>query len=177
MSQFKLSIVILTFFLFTTCNGQNSDDFLAKSQIRSSLVTNEVLSEKENNKNPYILFSISDSSYIIVENTESNYLEKIVELTDNKIVNILSVEKIEKPNHILQKGFNKENYYKEFISFESDFYKDGYEIAKGSKTYFVMVDTLGDKYGESILSIIVRPNPIDEELYSYLASKLLNFNK
>ncbi|MDH7444175.1 hypothetical protein [Aquimarina sp. 2201CG14-23] len=177
MSQFKSSIIVLAFFLLTSCKGQNLNDFLEKSQIKSSLVTNEVLRKKGNNKNPYLLFSISDSLYLIIENTDSSYLEKIVELTDNEVVNILSVKKNEKSNYILQKGFNKENYYKEFISFESDFYKDGYEIAQGSKTYFVMVDTLGYKYGESILSIIVRPNPIDEELYGYLASKLLNFKK
>ncbi len=172
---FQRVILILCVF---SCLGQEEDDFLIKSRQNSNKVF-DFVKQKENNK-PYarILLSISDSLYIVVSDKNSSYTERIIEFknSSNKI-KLCSKKTIEKPNELLHDGFKWDNYQQEFISFNSEFYKDGYEVATGSKTYFVMVDENNNKRGEAILSVIVKPNPIDSKLYGLLTSRLVNFQK
>ena len=72
--------------------------------------------------------------------------------------------------------FDKTVYHDGFITFDSDFYQpNGYELASGNLTYFVFKDENGFKYGEAKLSVFIKPNPIDGDVYFYLVSQILNY--
>lgn len=72
--------------------------------------------------------------------------------------------------------FNKNIYQKEFITFDSDFFKPHYEISSGSITYFVYKIN-NQRLGEARLSFFIKPNPIDVEVYLYLTNKILEYSK
>lgn len=161
--------------MVTSCSGQKKDDFLIKSRENAKKVNHFLNQNDDYGINSKILFSIADSLYIVIANKEKEYIESIVEFKSSiDKISLVTQKTIKKPNSILDKGFNLDNYRKDFISFNSYFYKDGYDVASGHKTYFVLIDETNERMGEAILSVMVKPNPIDSKLYGYLASKLIN---
>lgn len=163
--------------IVTSCNGQKKDDFLNKSRENAKKVDDFLHQNHDYKTNMKILFSIADSLYIVVENKEKEYIESIIELKSSiDEISLVTKKIIKKPKDILDKGFIPDNYSKDFISFNSDFYKNGYDVASGNKTYFVLIDEANNRLGEAILSVMVKPNPIDPKLYGYLVSKLINIH-
>ena len=73
----------------------------------------------------------------------------------------------------VEKMFDKGIYKKEFITFDSDFFKPEYENSSGNVTYFVFKDKNGERYGEAILSVFIKSNPIDVEVYQYFIERIL----
>ncbi len=165
-------ILILAFLVVcNSCSAQKLNKYELESRNKASLISKKVIKDTDT---PYLLFSISNTFYLLISKKESDVNEIIVELKGDEI-NIVSSNKIKKPNKILLKSFDKSNYHSDFIGFESDYFKEGYEEAKGNMFYFVMRDSNGSKYGETCLSLIVKPNPLDKALVSYMTSKLINY--
>lgn len=68
--------------------------------------------------------------------------------------------------------FDTSRYRTDFVTFNTDFYKSGYDTASGNITYFVLKDREGKSYGEARLSVFVKPNPIDAEIYLNLINRV-----
>ncbi|WP_168421747.1 hypothetical protein, partial [Candidatus Ulvibacter alkanivorans] len=149
---------------------QKLNYFEVETQERAKIVVNHFLEENK----PYILFSLANYEYILIIDNGKNYIEKLVLYDKNDLIKLISNTKINKPNDFFKDAFDTNNYHQGFINFSSDFF-NGYEVtAHGGTTYFVMYDSEKNKYGESFLSLLVDPNPINKKLYGYLAQKIID---
>ncbi len=153
--------------------SQEMNDFEKESRIKADLVF-EKIAESQSENLPYLLFSSANWNYLIIIDRKTHYTQIKAILKPNQSVEIESIISIKKSTEILQDAFDKSLYQKDFIGFESDFFKNGYELASGATTYFVMKDNNRTRFGESSLSFIVKPNPIKAEIYNYLRNKMLN---
>lgn len=124
---------------------------------------------KHTQESSYIVFSMNDKLYLIVLEKDGYYEEHyFVDSTKTKI------EKVNKPSDIYSAAFDTTLYHKGYITFNSDFYKNGYTKAWGELNYFLLKAKNGQEYGELRLSTIVEPNPINSDIYYYLITRLLN---
>ncbi|WP_417350992.1 hypothetical protein [Flavobacterium alkalisoli] len=124
---------------------------------------------KEDLNENKIVFTINDKLYLIIVEKKDAYEHYYFEadtITDKKPQVKQMI--IFKPNNLLETAFNTNNYHTGYIDFFSDFYKDGVEFSIGNPTYFVLLDKNGQKFGETELSAVVIPNPIDKEVYNYI---------
>ena len=153
-------------------NSQEMNDFEKESRIKADLVFEKTAKSQSENL-PYLLLSSGNINYLIIIDKKTFYTQITAFLNPKQSVEIKAVKTIKKPNEILEKAFNKSLYHKGFIGFESEFFKNGYEIASGTTTYFVMKDSERNRFGESSLSFFIKPNPIDVEIYNYLTNKML----
>ena len=145
------------------------------SRQKADFILKQNLSSIINGKN-YLLFSIKDEWYLIIIN-EGNDFQKyyvkgdtVIKLSNKECLNINNKE-----NEILTLAFDKKSYHNGYISLNSDFYKNGYELSQGNTTYFYLQDDKGNKYGESKLTTIINPNPINDKIYNYMLTTLLCF--
>jgi hypothetical protein len=127
-------------------------------------------------ENAYLLFSVDDRWFLIIEKKSNFYREYFLQKNDSTYIIVKSL-KIRKHKKILKKAFNKNIYHKGFINLNSDFYKNGYIFSQGNETYFYYKDKDDNIYGESKLTTIINPNPIDIEIYNFLLTRLLKYIK
>lgn len=159
---------IMTIFLQCCYSQQiNSADSLSRAKAKD--VSNFIADRTLNNN--HLLFSIGDKWYLMVVEYR-DYYEEFYFKGDTLKINPI---KVDKPNNILKKAFDKDSYQKDFINLNSDFYKSGYEISEGNTTYFYFRDKDGSVYGESKLTTLIKPNPINDEVYNHLLMKLLQY--
>lgn len=164
---FLLCSLLLT---LTSCKSQELNSFEKLSRNRAEQVASYFL---ENENKPYILFSLANYDYIIIVDSGLYYSESILTYYEDQI-KLVSTQKITKPNKLFDSSFDTNNYLSGFTSITSDFFKGNEAESYGGTTYFVMTDIEGNKYGESSLSLMVIPNPIDKKIYGYLAKKIIN---
>ncbi len=169
----KIILQIIFCFCFYFSLSQELNDYELESRKNADFLFNEIIKNQTKKSSPYILLSLGKQHYLVLIDRKSHYTQVRAELKD-KEVDILYVKTIKKGNSVLKKAFDQSIYRKEFIGFESDFFKDGYENAWGSSTYFVMKDSLRNRYGESCLSFITKPNPLDQKVYAHLINELIN---
>ncbi|TYA74955.1 hypothetical protein [Seonamhaeicola marinus] len=140
---------------------------------KAEIILNDTKVSKQIEGKPYMLFSIKNHWYMIVIQNGELIKELYVTLKPSDEVVLAMSKDLKKPTKELIGGFDKNKYHKDFITLNSDFYKDGYEISNGNPTYFFFADKEGNKYGESKLTALIKPNPIDSELYTYLLTSTL----
>lgn len=169
-------IVVLTCIMIISlqyCYSQqfNSADSLSRAKAKD---ISNIIADKTLNNN-HLLFSIGNKWYLMVvehqDYFEEFYFQEDTLLKCSKVYSM----KIDKPNVMLEKAFDKDLYHKDFINLNSDFYKTGYDISEGNTTYFYFRDKDGNVFGESRLTILIKPNPINNEVYNYLLMKLLQY--
>jgi len=169
MKKIKILTLLLCCLLSMSSCSQTLNKEDAKSRNKADSIIEKFL-EKETKNRSYVLFSTTDENYIIIIENTNSYNEFYIK--DSK--EIVPGNTYSKPNELLKKMFNKDIYQKEFITFKSDFFMpDGYELSSGNITYFVLKDENRNRYGEARLSVLIKPNPIDGEIYAYLVEKLL----
>ncbi len=134
------------------------------------------LCSKYTSGNKYLLFSIADTWYLMIVEKGNRYEEYYV-IKDGLEAFMLKKRTIRGNNKVLDKAFNKDIYHQGFIDLNSPFYSEGYKASSGNKTYFYFKDINGDIHGESLLTTIINPNPIDTEVYNFLLYQLLRFIK
>jgi len=174
MCKKDICLLIIFSFLCSKVVSQELKFTDSLSIIKSENIVKSHFTESIKNNN-YLLFSIADKWYLIIID-KSNYYEQHFINTDSIVGNIKdSISLIKKPDILLQSAFEKSIYKKEYINFSSDFFKNGYDLAEGNSTYFYLKEKNCVKYGESRLSVFVKPNPIDEKIYDYLRNALLNY--
>jgi hypothetical protein len=169
-----LFLLLFNFFaLASSAQEITADDSIART--RAKLLVTKHLKRCVENSN-YVLFSISDRYYLIVVEHDSSYVEHFVEMDLNGRITKHDTVKT-KPNELLRKMFNPDLYHSGYITFQSEYFKNGYEIASGAMTYFFLRTRKGKTLGESRLSVFVKPNPIDFPIYNHLVNRVIKFNK
>jgi len=173
-----MKIVIISFWLCLLClsnvTGQQVGEADIFSRRKAESVVNKHLGNKAD-KHCHLVFSVSDSWYLIIIEKEGSFEEYYIKADTLKSSRLVKTSTVAKSNELLKKAFNPNLYYKGYVTFDSDFYKSGYEMSEGNITYFYFKDKKGNKYGESRLSVFIKPNPIDDQIYNYLRLKLLNY--
>ena len=168
---------LLFFFILFPSIGVSQRElsgFYLESRQKADSVYSKIIERETKSNNPYLLISSNNQFYLVVLDRDSHYTMVHCEFNQNGAIDIQKVINQEKSNTILNRAFDTSGYHTGFISFDSEFFKDGYEIAYGSPTYFVLKNSEGKRFGESVLSVLVKPNPIDPEVYGYLFSALIN---
>ncbi len=151
---------------------------LNESDIKSRVIANNLLEEHFSERlidRSNLVFSIADTWYLFLIELNDSYTEYFVHRLDSiksEIVKTTEINKSSNPE-VLKEAFDSEIYKRGYITFNTSYYRDGYELANGNLTYFRFQDKKGEIFGESRLSVIVKPNPIDNKVYTYFVKRLL----
>jgi len=170
MNKFIFLLLFSLYSLSTYSQGKLCLENTSKQKAESILSHN--ISAEIEGKN-HLLFTIKDEWYLIIIK-EADYFEKYF-ITSDTIIKQSNKKcfKKKKENKILALAFDKKGYHNGYINLNSDLYSNGYELSQGNVTYFYLKDDKGNKYGESKLTTIIKPNPINDKVYNYLLTKLL----
>lgn len=181
MNVFRNLIIAHSFLLSLYCFGQDTlSGYYLKSRVKADFVVQELIKMRHFDTSPYVLLSSSNHYYYIILDRKTHYskvwvqLDNWIDFTKSGKVKLTKVINESKPNDQIKGMFDFKKYHENFLSFDSEFYKDGYELASGAPSYFVAKNIEGIRYGESVLSILVSPNPIDKKIYGFMASELIN---
>lgn len=160
----------LTIFI-SGCAQQLKPEDINSRENAENIVNSVYVNETKDND--YIIFSVDEKSYLVIIDTKDSYKEYFYNSESQRKSNETIINK---PNNFFTKMFNKTLYKKEFITFDSDFFKPHYEISSGNITYFVYKSN-NQRLGEARLSFFIKPNPIDTEVYLYLTNKINEYNR
>jgi hypothetical protein len=170
----KMKIIIiglLCCFATKLIHGQtlNRVDSISRAKAQNTVTNNLKISPQSN----YLLFSIQDKWYLIIVKKDGMLCQYYINSDTSKLKpQVTKKSKVIKSNPILRKAFKKGLYHREYITFNSPFYKNRHAQAEGNLTYFYLYED-GIKYGEARLSVFIEPNPIDHQVYDYLRNTLL----
>jgi hypothetical protein len=167
MKKFLFSTLLLLFCTIAVFGQQATVD---EARTNAQKVTEKYSAHIDGNS--YLLFSIADTQYLVVVKHENRYEEYYL-TSDSLGVNIHKRRILRGNRKILTKAFDKKTYHKEYIDLNSPFYSKGYETSSGNTTYFYLKDTNGIRYGETSLTTIISPTPMDKEIYYFLQGRLL----
>ncbi|CAL2080185.1 conserved exported hypothetical protein [Tenacibaculum sp. 190524A05c] len=168
----KRAVLLLFFSTVLTTNiaAQTSKDYQNAQRVVNSVFHNDL-------PNSYMLFSIENSEYLIVEKKGESFKEHFVEVNEQNIITNVIQKSIQK-NTTLNRAFNKELYFKDYVDLESPYFIARNSFSQGKPIYFYYKDKDGNMYGESKLTTIIHPNPIDLSVFGYLLNELTaTFNK
>lgn len=161
---------LLLVFSFQACSQELTEEELESRRIAETVV-NKYLKDQVKGKS-YIIFSSGDTQFVVLVNQADSYHEYYID-ESNGANQVKYDTIIEADTNLFDRMFDEKAYRKDYTSFRSEFYKDGYETASGNITYFSLVTIDGSRLGESRLSVFVKPNPIDAEVYLYFVQRLL----
>jgi hypothetical protein len=128
-------------------------------------------------KGNHIIFSAADKDFIVLVQVANGFKEYYLKMRESQKPELVSETTVELSNQLAASVFDKTKYKEGFITFSSDFYESGYEVSSGNITYFVFKDRNGERHGESRLSMLIKPNPIDSSIYSYFVKRMMDYNK
>jgi len=175
MNNLKLiSLVILLLSISIQGCSQNEpvkEDYISRQNAENLI--NEKFKKKTSGKK-YVIFSIAEKDFIVIIENKNFYSEHYIQYENGKEKKSKKTD-IKKTNNFYIKMFNKGNYRTDFVTFNTDFFKSGYETASGNITYFVLKDKSRKSFGEARLSVFVKPNPIDAEVYLNLVNRVLYY--
>jgi hypothetical protein len=172
----RFFICMLGFFACLSCCSQKLDNSALQSRQKAEFLTDQYLKNRVKECN-YVLFSAADTDYIIlVENKDSSYTEYFMRISNEIKAGTIKDTTIA-TSKLMRKIFDYKLYKEDFVTFNSDFFKKGYENSSGNITYFVFKNKNGKRYGEARLSVFVNPNPIDAEVYTYFVERLFYYSK
>lgn len=164
-----LTLLLCSLLSLCSCSQSMNEEDIISREKADNIIRKKL--EKETNGRNYVLFSIANSNYIVIVENKDNYSEYFIKNSSDVVIGTT----YDKQDKLFEKMFNTSIYKKEFITFESSFFKPkGYEMSSGNITYFVFKDKNRKRYGECRLSVLIKPNPIDSEIYVFLSKKLLN---
>lgn len=122
---------------------------------------------------PYLGMVLSHEWVIIIHRENGGYVQYIFTGRNGENFKIFNRSVVNSQEVLMSRAF-KENYYHEgYIDFSTDYFSNGYDLSIGGQTYFVFFDENGKKHGEAKLTLFVKPNPIEQELYLYLTRELV----
>ena len=167
-----LHILALIFITTSSCCQVKEENYTTEAVKQIEYILNDKLSNKEK-----IIFSVAEKEFIVIVQIEDYFLEYYLLKKNNEFKPKIVSKIVKKTNPIFEKMFDKSIYQKEYITFDSKFFDpNGYEISSGNLTYFVFKDKNDNKYGEARLSFLIKPNPIDKDVYEYLIKQILEDN-
>lgn len=166
-----LAILMFISISFQACSQQLAMEEL-ESRKKAQIIVDEYLSYQVKDKD-YILFSSDDAFFIIFVKDSNSFHEYYID-NSNEFVQVTRRDTIiVGENELYNKMFDVSSYRKDYTSFRTEFYKNGYDISSGSYTYFVMVTNSGVRIGECRLSMFVKPTPMAAEIYLYFVNRML----
>lgn len=156
---------------FQGCTQELTEEEL-KSRRAAETIVSTYLKDEVRGHN-YIIFSSGDNQFVVLVKQINVYHEYYINDSNeaNRVIQFDTI--VRGDSKLFDRMFDRSNYRKDYTTFRSDFYKDGYETASGNITYFLFVTNDGSRLGESRLSVFVKPNPIDAEVYLYFVQRLL----
>ncbi|GMQ31698.1 hypothetical protein [Algoriphagus confluentis] len=167
----KIIILFICFFLHSIAWSQTlTDEDLKSRKIADSLINDHLQKEIKDKKHVLLLVD-NEKMVIVIKNSDS-----FKEFYLNKNTGIINETILLPSDPIINKMFDKSIYKKGFTTFDSEFFKFGYEISSGSITYFVFKDEVGRRYGEAKLSVFIKPNPVDTDVYAYFVNRLMFYS-
>jgi len=170
---------VLLFFccsLYLSGYSQSLSEADLVSRNKAEMVLGDSLIMNTVKGHDHIVFSVADKYFIVLLKKQGSFMEYHIQL-DNERIKVLTDTVVQLSGELGNRIFDKTMYKKEFITFDSDFYKSGYEISSGNITYFVFKDKEGERFGESRLSMLIKPNPIDSAIYSYFVKRIMHYSK
>ena len=165
-------IVLITFIGFMQFSFAQE---LTYEQTKSREIAQKVAKEyfgKDFKQKKIAIFSSGDEQFTILEKRNKNTYYQVKAKYSKDRIDLISDTLFTDTSDLLQKIFDTSKYKKSFVTFSSDLYKDGYEMARGNISYFVLFYE-GERYGELRLSVFVIPVPFDPEIYYYFVESLL----
>jgi hypothetical protein len=163
----KLSSVILIICSITFSHkiySQPDKDFN-----KAQLVVQQVF--KNRTPKSYLLLSKEDKEYLIIEKKENKYEEYVVLVDESNNVTKINSNK-NNFNTVLDRAFDSNIYHKEYIDWKETYAPVRNAFSSGKPVYFYYQSNDGKVYGETNLTTIVHPNPIDVSVFGYLLNKL-----
>ncbi len=144
------------------------------SASRDSIIKSAAEAVGIENSYPYLGMTLSSDWIILLHKDTSNtFVQYLLRRSSDGTMINLDRKVVVKKQELMTIAFDRESYHDDFISFESPFFQKGYELSVGGETYFVFYDHTGRMLGESELTLFVKPNPIDDKVYYYLANQLV----
>lgn len=173
--KFALLILCCSMYLIGCSQSLSEADLISREKVE--IILNDELISDNVKKKDHIVFSVADQNFIVLVKELDAYREYYIKMEEGENFEILSDIIVQLSNELTNSMFDKTKYNEGFITFNSSFYKDGYEVSSGNITYFVFKDKKGNRYGESRLSMLVKPNPIDSSIYSYFIKRIIDYSK
>lgn len=167
----KLMLFVLLSISFLSCR-QNLTKEELNSRNAAQSVVEKYLSDVVRNKN-YIVFSAGDDQFVFLIQDNDTFHEYYIDQSKEQGQMVIRDTVIEGNEDLFSKMFDRDLYRKEYISFRSDFYKNGYDVSSGNITYFAFVTKDHTRLGESRLSMFVKPTPMAPEIYLYFVNRIL----
>jgi hypothetical protein len=163
----KLSSVILMICSITFSHKIYSQP--DKAFNKAQLVVEQVF--KNRSPQSYLLLSKEDKEYLIIEKNENKYEEYVVLVDESNNVTKIDSNK-NNFNIVLDRAFDSNIYHKEYIDWNATYATIRNAFSGGKPVYFYYRSKDGKVYGETNLTTIVHPNPIDVSVFGYLLNKL-----
>ena len=177
----KIKIFFLFCFLLIYQRSLGQQEFLPFFRSNIKPIESYFNNILENNKyiiycskNKLLLYIQSDDTYFqLVFNGVQEY-EKAINGSNEVNYILKSFDIMNKTK--MESIFNKNNYvkgYSDSLLIEST---QGLIDLTGLPTYFLYKDNINNTYSEYILSTIMKPVPMDYEIYKFFTSKLINID-
>ena len=126
------------------------------------------------NSYPYLGMTLSKDWIILIhQDSASNFVQYTFRRSSDGSIIRLEKDVLSGNHEIMNIAFDRSRYHNGLVDFDSSFFKNGYELSMGGPTYFVFYDETGRRVGETKLTLFVKPNPINEKVYKYLANQLI----
>lgn len=164
-------LFILLFLFSKLIYSQNKNPYPIKDIEEIEYQLKEVLIDRE-----YVVFSTDARFYLVIikeGKTDSVYKEFFYIKKQEDTMFLKAVTCLEN-SMCLKNIFNKDLYHTGLITLESDFYKDKEVEFSGVTTYFVLKTKERKKYGEAVLTSIIKPLPFDTNIYLFLINRITN---
>ncbi len=163
MKRFIL-LIVLSFSLFS-CKAQTKIDPISlASREKSDIILKSFDAE---NASEILVYSLEDKDFYVVLKNDNGYTEYYASLNIDAVVNKRMLKTKKKDEQLLSDAFKLDKYHSEFIIKMPDA-----KYVRGKKSYFVVKDSSGKRYGEYSLAALTLPLPIDGSLAGYLMRRL-----
>lgn len=161
----KFILLILLFASLICCKAQTEIDPVSlASREKADIILKSFDAE---NASEILVYSLEDKDFYVVLKNGDNYTEYYASLKNDAVENKRMLKTRKKDKQLLSDAFKLDKYHRDFITKMPDA-----KYVRGKKSYFVVKDNDGKRYGEYSLASLTLPLPIDGSLAGYLLRRL-----
>ena|SRR5690606_15614916 len=176
-----MKILLTTFFLLIYSNVIGQEYFV--SSCRNNIKPIELYFQNILENNNYIIYC-SKVKLLLYIHFEDNYYEIIFEGSQDREkfmkgsndvdYTLKAISLIDKD--LMSNVFNKDKYAKGYSDASIIDSTKGLITLDGLPTYFVYKENINEAYAEYALSIVIRPVPMDFNIYKFFTSRMINID-
>lgn len=163
-----MRIFFIICFLLVYTNVVAQKEFL--TTFRSNIKPIESYFQNVLEDNSYIIYSSKNKLLLYIQ-IEMNFYEIIFESSNEEEYKLKSFAVMD--NNLMNSIFNKDKYQKGYSDVLIIDSTKGLISLNGLPTYFVYKENINKIYAEYILSMVVKPVPMDYDLYKFFTSKIV----